>query len=117
MVINGTIDVDALGPQSLEYVATDQSLNVARTTRTVTVVVAIPDDQVKPVITLDGGNITLNAGESWIEPGFTAFDAVDGILTGSVSVTGAVNTSVPGPYTVTYTVSDQAGNTATLRAP
>ena len=113
VVINGTIDVDALGPQSLEYVATDQSLNVARTTRTVTVVVAIPDDQVKPVITLDGGNITLNAGESWIEPGFTAFDAVDGILTGSVSVTGAVNTSVPGPYTVTYTVSDQAGNTAT----
>jgi hypothetical protein len=113
VVVTGTVDVSTLGAYTLTYTSTDLSGNVAQTTRTVTVVVVASNDTTAPVITLTGGNITLTEGDLWVEPGFTALDAVSGDLTDSVSVSGAVNTAVPGPYTVTYSVSDEAGNSAT----
>src|SRR5690606_30098366 len=46
-------------------------------------------------------------------PGFTATDNVDGDLTGSVVVGGdTVDTGTLGDYTITYDVSDAAGNAA-----
>lgn len=42
--------------------------------------------------------------------GVTAVDHVDGDLTGSVVVTGAVDTAALGEYTLRYTVADAAGN-------
>jgi len=106
-------NVNTVGPQQIAYSATDLSGNVGTASRTVTVVVAVPSDTTKPVITLDGGNVTLTEGEPWVEPGYSAFDLVSGVLTDSVNVTDTVNTAVPGPYTVTYSVSDGAGNSAT----
>ena len=113
VVVTGTVDVSTLGAYTLTYTSTDLSGNVAQTTRTVTVVVVASNDTTAPVITLTGGNITLTEGDLWVEPGFTALDAVSGDLTDSVVVSGAVNTAVPGPYTVTYSVSDEAGNITT----
>ncbi len=73
------------------------------------------EDITAPVITVTGGNTvnhTLNA--SWTNPAATATDDEDGDLTASISVTGGpVNENAAGTYTLTYTVSDAAGNTAT----
>ena len=71
-------------------------------------------DLTAPVITLDGDNpMTLTVGTEYVEPGATAMDNVDGDLTVDIEITGTVNTDVAGTYTVTYTVTDAAGNTGT----
>ena len=44
--------------------------------------------------------------------GVTAHDNVDGDVTASIKVEGSVDTSKAGSYTLTYTVTDKAGNTA-----
>ncbi len=43
----------------------------------------------------------------------TAIDNVDGDISESVQVNGNVDTGTVGLYTLTYTVSDSAGNAAT----
>ncbi len=49
-----------------------------------------------------------------VDVGATASDDTDGDLTASIVVDGgAVDTSAAGTYTVTYNVSDAAGNAAT----
>ena len=72
-------------------------------------------DTTLPVITLLGSNpITVGQGTTYMDPGATASDNVDGDLTSSIVInTSAVNTAVPGNYPVTYNVSDVAGNAAT----
>ncbi len=72
------------------------------------------EDLTAPVITITGGNAinhTLNA--AFTAPTATATDDEDGDLSTSISVTGTVNENLAGSYTLTYTVSDAAGNTAT----
>ena len=71
-------------------------------------------DTSPPRITLLGANpVTLEQGEPFVEPGYKATDNVDGDITGKVQVSGNVNAEVVGTYTLTYTVSDKAGNAAT----
>jgi hypothetical protein len=73
-------------------------------------------DTTPPVITLTGANpLTLHLGDTYTEPGFTATDNVDGDVKSKVAVTGTVNTSQVGAYTLTYNVSDAAGNAATAQ--
>ena len=57
--------------------------------------------------------MNLTVGGSFIDPGATATDNIDGNLTSSIVVTGSVNTSTVGTYTLNYNVSDAAGNAAT----
>ncbi|MFK7750301.1 MAG: S8 family serine peptidase [Kordia sp.] len=76
--------------------------------------VDITTDTVAPVITLNGSaTVNLTVGDSYTDAGATATDNVDGNLTSSIVVTGSVNTSVEGTYTLNYNVSDAAGNAAT----
>jgi len=71
-------------------------------------------DTVNPVIALTGEAIvTLEAGQSFFDQGATANDNVDGFLTQSITTTGSVG-SAAGTYTLTYSVQDSAGNTATI---
>lgn len=70
-------------------------------------------DSIKPVITLNGSAVLrMNVGSRYTEAGATASDDVDGDL--NVSITGTVDTSVAGTYTVTYTATDAAGNSASI---
>jgi hypothetical protein len=68
-------------------------------------------DRIAPVIKLIGEpTLTLPAGAEYIEEGATATDDIDGDLTGSIQTSGTINTTVVGTYSITYTVSDRAGN-------
>ena len=71
-------------------------------------------DTTAPELSLLGDNpLALVVGDTFVEPGFTATDDVDGDLSGSVQIGGdTVDTNQVGTYEVTYNVSDQAGNAA-----
>jgi len=74
--------------------------------------VTTPTDNTAPVITIAGGQTTIDItqGDSFTQPTATANDAVDGNVT--VSVSGSVGSAV-GSYTLTYSASDNSNNTAT----
>ncbi len=106
LVITGSVDTTSPGTYIIIYTATDTARNVATTTRTVTVV-----DTTAPVITVIGEDVSIVEGSTYVDQGATAVDIVDGVLT--PTVTNPVDTSTPNTYTITYTVTDEAGNTAT----
>ena len=71
-----------------------------------------PADTTSPVITLNGANpMSIMQGSTFSDPGASATDTVDGDV--PVTVSGTVNTSKVGSYTLTYTAEDSAGNKAT----
>ena len=71
-----------------------------------------PQDTQPPVITLLGeATLVIEQGTTFVDPGATASDAVDGAVT--VSVTGTVG-DTPGSYTLTYSATDRAGNQASI---
>lgn len=76
--------------------------------------IGIGPDTIAPVITLNGAStINVNVGGTYTELGATATDNVDGDLTSSIIIGGdTVDTNTLGTYTITYNVSDAAGNPA-----
>ena len=71
-------------------------------------------DTTPPVITMDGYNpYTVCVGTPYTDAGATATDDTDGDLTDQINTTIQVDVSQPGEGTVTYEVSDAAGNTTT----
>ena len=108
--VSSDVDVNTLGTYSVTYDVSDNAGNVATTvTRTVNVV-----DSIAPVITL-AGDASLNheIKSAYRDAGASAVDTYDGDLTSSIVVSGSVNTDVIGTYTLSYDVSDNAGNVAT----
>jgi hypothetical protein len=100
-----------LGSTATHYTAKDASGLQSTCTSSIEVVDTRP-----PALTLKGpGTVTLGCGTgtSYTEEGATASDVCLGDLSAQVRVSGTVNVSVPGSYTLTYTVADLAGNTAT----
>ena len=70
-----------------------------------------PSDTTAPVITITGSaTVNHEQGTTYTDEGATAQDAVDGSVT--VSTSGSVD-AAEGTYTLTYTATDSAGNTAT----
>ena len=106
--VTGTVNTAVLGAYTLTYNVTDTAGNAATpVTRTVNVT-----DQAAPVITLVGlSPVTVAQGSVYVDAGSNVTDNVDVGLT--ATVTGTVNTAVLGAYTLTYNVTDAAGNTAT----
>lgn len=91
---------------------TTKKPNIVNTTkRTVTTSRLSPANP--PIITLKGQkNITLNVGNSYNEPGYSANDGFGNDITYKVKVTSNINTSVPGTYYVNYSVTDNYGLSA-----
>ena len=58
--------------------------------------------------------MTIILGGTYTEVGATANDNIDGNLTNNIVITGSVDTSSPGIYTVTYTVNDASNNTSSI---
>jgi surface protein len=108
VVISGTLDSTTPGTYVLTYTATDSTGNAASLIRTINML-----DITAPVITINGDNpFTQNEDTAYTEAGATAQDNLDGEI--EVVISGAVNHTTPGSYTLTYTATDAAGNTANL---
>ncbi len=71
-------------------------------------------DTIAPILSLNGNAfVELTQDNAYEELGATAIDNIDGDISHKVQITGVVNVQEVGVYNLTYTVSDQAGNSAT----
>ena len=95
--------------EKITYKVKDSSGNAFTVER-----VIVYHDPIPPELTLKGdATITLALGQTYTEPGFTATDNCDGDITDRVTVTGTVDTSKVGTYTLEYAVLDSYENAAT----
>jgi len=110
IVIVNPVDVNTVGDYMVTYNVSDAAGNAAtEVTRTVNVV-----DTIAPVITLIGDAIiSLELGTVYADDGATAVDNTDGDITSDITTVNPVNVNTVGDYTVTYNVSDAAGNAST----
>lgn len=90
------------------YTVTDSSGNMAEAVRSI-----FYNDPIPPELVLTGGDIQWRNGKEYADPGFTATDNADGDITHLVEITTDLDVNTRGFYTVTYTVTDSYGNTAT----
>ena len=105
---SGTV-MDYGGTHVLFYVVADSAGNRATVPRSVIVVA----DIMPPIITLHGHtNMTILYNATYVEPGYTATDDVDGDITHNVIVTGVVDTQTLGTFIISYAVYDSSGNEA-----
>jgi hypothetical protein len=109
IVVGGdVVDPNVPGTYFVSYNVTDEAGNEQEAVRTVNVV-----DSVVPVITLLGDTaLNVNCGDDYVDAGATASDLCSGNLTGAIVVDNPVDPMIVGTYTVTYNVSDAAGNAA-----
>jgi PKD repeat protein len=81
----------------------------------ISITIGNTDDIVPPVITLIGANPTnIILGTTYTDAGAAANDDVDGDLTSSIVCFNNVNNALKGSYIVNYSVSDAAGNSASI---
>jgi uncharacterized protein YjbI with pentapeptide repeats len=98
-----------LGMTTVNCAAADDAGNTTNRSFVVTV-----RDTTPPVVTLQGAaSLQVQSGTAFVDPGAIAVDSVSGVL--PVGVTGTVNTSALGPYVLTYTAADAAGNAASAQ--
>jgi hypothetical protein len=85
---------------------------------TTTPIATSTPDTIPPTITLIGSStMEIDEGSTYIELGASASDETDGDVTSNIIITGLpLDTSTPSTATITYEVSDSAGNvTQTVR--
>ena len=104
------VNVNRVGTYSVTYNVSDAAGNAAdEVTRTVN----ITPDVTKPVITLKGDmEVSLELGTPYTDLGAMASDNIDGDITSSIVTVNNVDIYTVGTYSVTYNVSDAAGNAA-----
>ena len=94
----------------VHYYVEDSSGNAAMVTRQIRY-----DDPIAPELVLVGDlEMTISAGQAFVEPGYAASDNYDGDLTPLVQVSGAVDHYHAGTYVLTYAVTDSFGNATTI---
>ncbi len=109
--ISGKVIMKKAGKYKLTYSVSDKAKNKASVTRTITV----KKDTVKPKIS-GATNKSINIGTAFNpKAGVTASDNIDGNITKNIKIKGLVNSKKAGVYTLTYTVSDKAKNTTTVK--
>ncbi len=136
---SGEVDVKKAGTYVITYKVSDKAGNKSEVKRTVKVIPVATTTKVNttvktttknnapvtttrktskkpttpPTITLYGSkNVTINVGERYNDPGYSATDSLGTNITSKVNVSGNVNTSNPGTYYITYLVEDNYGNKA-----
>jgi hypothetical protein len=108
IVVTGNVNANVPGTYTVTYSVTNALGYGTAVNRTV-VIAQAPQG---PIITMLGANPLTNFVDHYSDPGATASDPVYGNLTGSIVVSGNLNTNVPGNYTVTYSATDPSANTA-----
>lgn len=107
------VDTAVSGTYLVKYNVTDAAGNAAD--EVVRTVIVIEKDDVLPQISLIGkAAIDILVGSDYIDQGATATDNVDGDITDLIVIVGddAINTENEGVFTITYNVTDAAGNIA-----
>lgn len=133
LLIEGTVDdtstpTPPTEPYEIKYIATDNAGNQSELSRFVNVIGA---DLEAPVLLLydeslsnptDDDIITFveaEIGGTWVDPGFIAYDNVDGLITDKVVVYpkgGGIDLGQIGTYRIVYESYDNSGNaTAVIR--
>lgn len=129
LTVDNPVDVNQLGTYIVTYNAVDINDNEAEPVQRV--VRVIEEDTIPPIIILNADEngdidtvyVEVGSVAQWTEPGFSAFDNVDGNLTTVVIVSiqdedGNMVTEVDveriGTFVVTYQVTDAANNTTTI---
>ncbi|MBQ4600773.1 MAG: polysaccharide deacetylase family protein [Oscillospiraceae bacterium] len=98
-----------VGDGVVVYAATDSSGNRSEKIRDIYYF-----DPEAPQLTMLGvEHITVGQGAGYLDPGCTATDNGDGDITSRITVSGQVDTDVPGTYTLEYSVADTYGNKTT----
>jgi plastocyanin len=115
IVTTNPVDTSTPGTYTVTYTVTDAASNTTSIGRIVNVNAAPSADTTPPVISITGSaSITITERDTYTDQGATATDDVSGDLTSSIVTTNPVDTSTPGTYTVTYTVTDAASNTTSI---
>lgn len=93
----------------ITYIVKDSSSNESKITRIINI-----GDIESPKITLNGEeNVVLNLGTPYQEQGVNVTDNCDSEIGNKIITEGEVNTNQVGQYTITYSVTDNAGNKST----
>ncbi|MCK5123184.1 MAG: DUF5011 domain-containing protein [Candidatus Pacebacteria bacterium] len=109
---SSVVDTGVAGTYEVTYNVSDEAGNEADQAIRTVIVSEVPDTT-PPVITLEGNNpVNLNVGDTYEDAGATASDDLDGDITEHIIIVNPVDTSTIGIYTITYNVSDEAGNEA-----
>jgi hypothetical protein len=104
---NGNVNANEPGIYTVTYTTDDGNGNTNSATRTVYVV-----DTIAPIVTVLGASPFTNfAYVNFVDPGATAADACDVLV--SVTTNGTVDVTTPGTYTLEYVATDASGNSAT----
>lgn len=105
--VESQVNTKKIESTDVKITATDSSGNVTKDSFTVKVA-----DISAPKITLSKSKVEITQGKSINVKNYltSATDNKDGNITSKVKISGSVNTKKAGTYTVTYSVSDEAGN-------
>ncbi len=107
VVTNNPVNANVPGVYTVTYTSDDGNGNTNTATRTVYVV-----DTVAPTVTVLGANPFTNyAFVPFVDPGATATDACDDLV--SLNTNGTVDVTTPGSYTLAYIGADASGNSTT----
>ena len=124
IVVTGDVDTSKAGEYELTYEVTDKNGNKASVTVIITVVekqVVDPDQPTNPTNTLPVISLTSSINKLYVGDSFNALDGVkamdkeDGDLTKYITVSGEVDTSKTGKYTIVYSVKDSDLNEVNLK--
>jgi hypothetical protein len=108
ITISQSVNTAVLGAYNVTYSVTDSHSNTITLIRVINVI-----DTINPVLVLnDNAEITLTMGATYIEYGAIASDNSLEVLT--VTISGTVDSTIVGDYTVSYAATDSTGNTHTI---
>jgi len=109
IVVTNNINTLAAGTYTVFYNVTDAAGNAATEVRRT---VIVKPDLTPPILQLATPSIvTIPLLSSFVEPGFTAIDAISGNVTGTVQVDrSAFDSTTIGSYTIVYVAADAYGN-------
>jgi bacterial surface protein 26-residue repeat len=106
IIITGSVDTTISGDYVITYLVIDSSGNSSSVTRLISV--AFPDTT-PPVITLNGASsVRLLLNDTYVEEGATATDNQDPAVV--IIISGNIDVSNVGEYSITYTATDNSGN-------
>lgn len=108
-----TVEVEGNLPRPTpvgDYVRTYRARDAAGNTATAVRTLRVRDTKGPSVRIAGQTSARVACGERYVDPGATALDDCSG--TTAVTVSGTLDTKVPGEYVVTYNATDGGGNTA-----